>query len=103
MACRSYVMAKLTYISAVWAAELCAVTIGDIHWELGQWGRFVVQGKGARRSGPRERQAYLFQEGRDLLWRRALPAGRIAGMVLAVLRPKHNAIRQVTFRCRCPT
>ncbi len=68
VACRDYVMAKLTYISAVRAAELCAVTIGDIHWELGQWGRFVVQGKGARRSGPRERQAYLFQEGRDLLW-----------------------------------
>ncbi|WP_323183216.1 MULTISPECIES: hypothetical protein [Streptomyces] len=68
VACRDYVMAKLTYISAVRAAELCAVKIGDIHWELGQWGRFIVQGKGARRSGARERQAYLFQEGRDLLW-----------------------------------
>lgn len=68
VAARDYVMAKLTYISAVRASELCAVRIGDVHWELGQWGRFVVQGKGARGSGPRERQAYLFQEGRDLLW-----------------------------------
>lgn len=68
VACRDYVMAKLTYISAVRASELCSVTTGDLHWELGQWGRFVVQGKGARRSGPRERQAYMFQEGRDLLW-----------------------------------
>jgi integrase len=68
VAVRDYVMAKLTYISAVRASELCAVRIGDLHWELGQWGRFVVQGKGARGSGPRERQAYLFQDGRELLW-----------------------------------
>ena len=68
VAVRDYVMAKLTYISAVRASELCAVRIGDVHWELGQWGRFVVQGKGARGSGPRERQAYLFQDGRELLW-----------------------------------
>ncbi|MFD9595308.1 tyrosine-type recombinase/integrase [Kitasatospora sp. NPDC059973] len=68
VAARDYVMAKLTYISAVRASELCALRIGDVHWELGQWGRFVVQGKGAHGFGPRERQAYLFQEGRDLLW-----------------------------------
>jgi integrase len=68
VACRDYVMARLTYISAVRAAELCGVRLGDIHWELGQWGRFVVQGKGARGSGPRQRQAYLFEQGRALLW-----------------------------------
>ncbi|MGH3343673.1 MAG: site-specific integrase [Carbonactinosporaceae bacterium] len=61
-------MAKLAYISGVRASELCAVRLGDIHWELGQWGRFVVQGKGAGGSGKRERQAYLFAEGRELLW-----------------------------------
>ena len=68
VACRDYVMAKLTYVSGVRASELCGVRVGDIHWELGQWGRFVVRGKGARGSGPRERQAYLFSEGRALLW-----------------------------------
>lgn len=68
VAVRDYVMAKLTYISGVRATELCGVRLGDVHWELGQWGRFLVQGKGARGSGPRERQAYLFQEGRELLW-----------------------------------
>jgi len=68
VACRDYVMAKLTYISGVRATELCALRLGDIHWELGQWGRFVVRGKGAHGSGPRERQAYLFREGRELLW-----------------------------------
>ncbi|MFH9968363.1 tyrosine-type recombinase/integrase [Streptomyces mirabilis] len=68
VAVRDYVMAKLAYISGVRASELCAVRLGDIHWELGQWGRFVVQGKGAGGSGKRERQAYLFAEGRELLW-----------------------------------
>ncbi|MGW3983594.1 tyrosine-type recombinase/integrase [Streptomyces mirabilis] len=68
VAVRDYVMAKIAYISGVRASELCAVRLGDIHWELGQWGRFVVQGKGAGGSGKRERQAYLFAEGRELLW-----------------------------------
>jgi integrase/recombinase XerC len=65
---RDYVMGKLTYISGVRAAELCGVRIGDLHWESGQWGRFLVNGKGARGSGPRQREAYLFGEGRALLW-----------------------------------
>jgi integrase/recombinase XerC len=65
---RDYVMGKLTYISGVRAAELCSVRIGDVHWESGQWGRFLVHGKGARGSGPRQREAYLFEEGRALLW-----------------------------------
>lgn len=65
---RDYVMGKLTYISGVRAAELCGVRIGDLHWESGQWGRFVVSGKGAHGSGPRPREAYLFEEGRALLW-----------------------------------
>ncbi|MFJ3861479.1 tyrosine-type recombinase/integrase [Streptomyces sp. NPDC090085] len=68
VAVRNYVMAKLTYISGVRAAELCKVRLGDVHWDHGQWGRFLVLGKGARGSGPREREAFLFQEGRDLLW-----------------------------------
>jgi integrase/recombinase XerC len=65
---RDYVMGKLTYVSGVQAAELCGVRIGDVHWESGQWGRFLVQGKGAHGSGPRQREAYLFDEGRALLW-----------------------------------
>ena len=62
---RDYVMGKIAYLSGVRAAELCGVLIGDIHWEHGQWGRFVVHGKGARGSGPRPREAYMFEEGRD--------------------------------------
>lgn len=65
---RDYVMGKLTYLSGVRAAELCSVRIGDVHWESGQFGRFLVHGKGAHGSGPRQREAYLFAEGRALLW-----------------------------------
>jgi integrase len=68
VACRDYVTAKLAYLSGVRARELCAVRIGEVYWEAGQWGRFVVNGKGAGGSGPRQREAYLFAEGRELLW-----------------------------------
>lgn len=68
VACRNYVMAKIAYLSGVRAAELCTTKITDVHWEAGQWGRFLVDGKGARGSGPRQREAYLFEEGRELLW-----------------------------------
>ncbi|WP_405810239.1 MULTISPECIES: hypothetical protein [unclassified Streptomyces] len=59
VACRNYVMAKVAYLSGVRAAELCATKITDVHWEAGQRGRFLVNGKGARGSGPRQREAYL--------------------------------------------
>lgn len=65
---RDYVMAKLTYLSGVRAQELCSVTVSDVHWESGQWGRILVQGKGAHGSGARPRFAYIFEEGRQLLW-----------------------------------
>jgi integrase/recombinase XerC len=48
VACRDYVMAKIAYLSGVRASELCRVRICDVHWESGQWGRFLVEGKGAR-------------------------------------------------------
>lgn len=67
VACRDYVMAKIAYLSGVRASELCGVAVGDVHWESGSWGRFVVQDKGARGSGPRPREAFLFEEGRELL------------------------------------
>jgi integrase/recombinase XerC len=68
VACRDYVMAKIAYCSGVRASELCGVRIGEVYWDHGQWGRFLVHGKGSRGSGPRDREAYLFTEGRELLW-----------------------------------
>lgn len=46
VACRDYAMAKITYISGVRAAELCGMRIKDLHWESGQFGRFLVRGRG---------------------------------------------------------
>ncbi|MFE2587655.1 tyrosine-type recombinase/integrase [Streptomyces anthocyanicus] len=68
VACRDYVMSKMIYISGVRAAELCGMKMCDLHWESGEFGRFLVQGKGARGSGPRPREAYMFAEGRALMW-----------------------------------
>jgi integrase/recombinase XerC len=56
VACRDYAMAKVAYITGVRAAELCGMRIKDLHWESGQFGRFLVRGKGARGSGPRLRK-----------------------------------------------
>ncbi|MFF3001095.1 hypothetical protein ACFVTC_42265 [Streptomyces sp. NPDC057950] len=57
VACRDYAMAKLAYVSGVRASELCGMTMSNLHWEYGSFGRFEVMGKGARRSGPRPREA----------------------------------------------
>ncbi len=67
VAARDYVMSKIAYLSGARAAELCPVRLNEVFWHHGQWGRFLVHGKGARGSGPRDREAYLFAEGRELL------------------------------------
>jgi hypothetical protein len=64
VACRDYAMAKIAYITGVRAAELCGVRMRDLYWESGRFGRFLVNGKGARGSGPRLREAFMFPEGR---------------------------------------
>lgn len=68
VAARDYVMSKIAYLSGARAAELCLARLNEVFWHHGQWGRFLVHGKGARGSGPRDREAYLFAEGRELLW-----------------------------------
>jgi hypothetical protein len=50
------------------ASDQVADLVVDVHWEAGQRGRFLVQGKGANGSGTRMREAFLFAEGRELLW-----------------------------------
>ncbi|OQD57440.1 integrase [Streptomyces phaeoluteigriseus] len=116
VACRDYVMAKIAYLSGVRASELCGVRISDVHWESGQWGRFIVEGKGARGSGPRQREAFLFQQGRELLWwyveevrgmfrddpehplAPLFPSERVPGAVAALNMPISPAIVPATFR-----
>jgi integrase len=43
VAVRDYVMAKIAYVFGVRATELCQVRIGDVHWDNGHWGRFLVR------------------------------------------------------------
>ncbi|RSO07051.1 integrase [Streptomyces sp. WAC 06783] len=116
VACRDYVMAKLDYRSGVRASELCGVGVRDVHWESGRWGRFVVQGKGARGSGPRPREAFMFEDGRELLWwyveevrglfqddpehplAPLFPSERLPQQVAALNMPVAPAVTPATFR-----
>ncbi|MFD3524872.1 tyrosine-type recombinase/integrase [Streptomyces sp. NPDC058653] len=116
VACRDYVMSKMAYVSGVRAAELCGVRLTDVHWEAGQWGRFLVHGKGARGSGPRQREAFMFEEGRALLWwyveevrgmfgddpehpaEVLFPSERLPGPVAALNMPVAPAMVPATFR-----
>jgi len=116
VACRDYTMGKIAYITGVRASELCRITIGDVHWESGQWGRLLVHGKGAHGSGPRQREAFLFAEGRSLLWwyveeiRGAFcddpedpsaplwPSERLPSAVAALNLPTAPAVTPGTFR-----
>ena len=97
VACRDYVMAKITYISGVRARELCGVKIKDLHWEAGQFGRFLVMGKGARGSGPQPREAFMFAAGRCracVLQTREAGLSLYAGVQLALTDPAVHLSRQ---------
>lgn len=90
--------------------------VTDVHWESGQWGRFLVSGKGARGSGPRQREAFLFEQGRDLLWwyveevrgmfrddpehplAPLFPSERVPKAVAALNMPVSPAVVPATFR-----
>jgi integrase/recombinase XerC len=116
VACRDYAMAKIAYITGVRAAELCGMRIKDLHWESGQFGRFLVRGKGARGSGPRLREAFMFAEGRELLWwyveeirggfsddpehpeAPVWPSERLPGNIAALNAPVAPAVTPSTFR-----
>ncbi len=74
-------MAKTAYLSGARATELCLVRLGDLHWDSGQWGRFLVRGKGARGSGPREREAFMFAEGRAAVVVRRERPGPVPGQL----------------------
>lgn len=68
IAARDYAMARVTYATGLRAAELCNIRMRDLAWDMGDWGRiFVSEGKGARGSGPRQRWAYMFEDGRAVL------------------------------------
>lgn len=68
IAARDYAMARVAYATGLRAAELCNIRMRDLAWEMGDWGRvFVSEGKGSKGSGPRQRWAFMFEEGRAVL------------------------------------
>jgi site-specific recombinase XerD len=48
-------------------SELCALTMGDVCWDLGRFGKILLQGKGSRGRGKKERLIPLINESRELL------------------------------------
>ena len=62
-------------------SELCALTMGDVCWDLGRFGKVLLQGKGSRGRGKKERLVPLINESRELLewW--------VAGPALGVRQP----------------
>ncbi|MFE4335565.1 hypothetical protein ACFRQM_41050 [Streptomyces sp. NPDC056831] len=89
VAVRNYVMSKTAYLSGVRASELCQVRLGELFWDQGQWGRFLVKGKGEEIRGlfpdnPSDPHAPLF------------PSERLATTLVDV--PVATAIHLDTFR-----
>jgi site-specific recombinase XerD len=69
-AARNYAAARLMAELGLRVNEACGLDLADIKWELGRFGKLHVRkGKGARRSGPRERMVPLINDaGRTLRW-----------------------------------
>jgi integrase/recombinase XerD len=67
-AARNYAAARLMAELGLRVNEACGLDLADIKWELGRFGKLHVRkGKGARRSGPRERMVPLINDaGRTL-------------------------------------
>src|SRR5260370_9105666 len=57
-------------------SELCLLTTGDVRWDLGRFGKVLLQGKGSRGRGKKDRLVPLINGSRDLLeWWAGGPRG----------------------------
>lgn len=67
-AARNYAMARLAGAVGLRAAELCALSLDDCHFDHGPLGKIHVRrGKGSRGSGPRERVMPMLGDARPVL------------------------------------
>ncbi len=67
-AVRNYAMARLAGEVGLRAAEVCGLTLDDLHFDYGPLGKIHVRlGKGSRGSGPRERLVPMLGDARALL------------------------------------
>ena len=48
-------------------SELCLLTMGDVRWDLGRFGKVLLHGKGSRGRGKKDRLVPLINGSRDLL------------------------------------
>ncbi|WP_239070551.1 MULTISPECIES: site-specific integrase [unclassified Streptomyces] len=63
---RSYTAMRLASLIGPRVSELCLANVNDIHWELGQFGKILLRGKG-RRGKKKERLVPLINGSRQLL------------------------------------
>jgi integrase len=74
-AARNYTAMRLASLIGPPVSELCLLTMRDVCWELGRFGKILLHGKGSRGRGKKDRLVPLINGSRDLLeWWAGSPA-----------------------------
>lgn len=66
-AARNYTAMRLASLIGPRVSELCLLTMGDVRWDLGRFGKVLLHGKGSRGRGKKDRLVPLINGSRDLL------------------------------------
>jgi len=66
-AARNYAAMRLASLIGPRVSELCLLTMGDVRWDLGRFGKVLLHGKGSRGRGKKDRLVPLINGSRDLL------------------------------------
>jgi site-specific recombinase XerD len=64
---RNYTAARPSSLIGPRISELCLLSMGDLCWELGRFGKILLRGKGSRGRGKKERLLPLINGSRELL------------------------------------
>ena len=66
-AARNYTAMRLASLIGPRVSELCLLTMRDVCWDLGRFGKILLHGKGSRGRGKKDRLVPLINGVRDLL------------------------------------
>ena len=66
-AARNYAAMRLASLIGSRVSELCLLTMGDVRWDLGRFGKVLLHGKGSRGRGKKDRLVPLINGSRDLM------------------------------------
>ena len=66
-AARNYAAMRLASLIGPRVSELCLLTMRDVCWDLGRFGKILLHGKGSRGRGKKDRLVPLINGSRDLL------------------------------------